>query len=229
MNSGIYKIINKLNNNIYIGSAVNIFKRWGAHKNDLKNNKHANSKFQRSYNKHGLEIFEFNILLYCDKKDLLFYEQRAINVYKPEYNICKIASSCLNVKRSNKTKAKISRSLIGNSCHLGHKHSEETKIKLSIIGKGNKNALGSKKIKRLKIPTVPKIIKKPHSEETKTKLSIINLGKKLTEQTKEKISTATKGKKKEPLSKETKAKISASKKGKPWSEARKLAQLNKQR
>ena len=39
---GIYKIVNSINNKIYVGSAKNIKKRWSAHKSDLNKNKHHN-------------------------------------------------------------------------------------------------------------------------------------------------------------------------------------------
>jgi len=39
--SGIYKAqSDKFSNKIYIGSSIDIFKRWNSHLNDLKRNKH---------------------------------------------------------------------------------------------------------------------------------------------------------------------------------------------
>jgi len=46
MITGIYKIRNKQNNKVYIGSAVDIKKRWRDHKWNLKENKHHNPHLQ---------------------------------------------------------------------------------------------------------------------------------------------------------------------------------------
>ena len=58
--TGIYIIKNILNNKKYVGSSTNIGKRWRDHKWYLKENKHHNSHLQASYNKYGLDSFEFN-------------------------------------------------------------------------------------------------------------------------------------------------------------------------
>ncbi|WP_353057858.1 GIY-YIG nuclease family protein [Bacillus subtilis] len=42
---GIYKIVKKINNNVYIGSSVNIESRHQGHKKDLRNGKHHNYLF----------------------------------------------------------------------------------------------------------------------------------------------------------------------------------------
>ncbi|MEQ8172689.1 MAG: GIY-YIG nuclease family protein, partial [Candidatus Eremiobacterota bacterium] len=60
-NSGIYCIINRVNQKIYIGSAKNLKDREKQHFSLLKNNKHVNKYLQNSYNKHGYENFEFKI------------------------------------------------------------------------------------------------------------------------------------------------------------------------
>jgi group I intron endonuclease len=62
MGCGIYRIINKTNNKIYIGSSVNILSRFSKHKSLLKHNKHDNDYLQNSYNKYGLENFLFEII-----------------------------------------------------------------------------------------------------------------------------------------------------------------------
>ena len=52
------------------------------------------SKF--TYNE---ENFEFKILANCSSEYLIKLEQWYIDNLKPEYNVCKIAGSCLGVKR----------------------------------------------------------------------------------------------------------------------------------
>lgn len=106
MKSGIYKILNKINNHCYIGSAVNIKSRFATHKNHLKNNKHHSLYLQRAWNKYGEESFEFIILKECNKENLLEAEQSYFDEINPEYNICKVAGSCLHVKFSEESNRK---------------------------------------------------------------------------------------------------------------------------
>lgn len=107
MATGIYLITNTINQKCYIGSAVNFKNRWQKHKRDLIKNIHKNNHLQNAYNKYG-NVFIFDILANCNKEDLLYFEQKCIDLLKPEYNICKIAGSSLGVKRSAETKAKCS-------------------------------------------------------------------------------------------------------------------------
>lgn len=130
MGSGIYQIRNIVNGKIYIGSAVNLYKRKIDHFTTLVKNKHHNDYLQKSYNKYGKDAFTFEVLFTCLKEDLIRLEQYHINNYNPEYNICRVAGSVLGVKRSEQTKIKMSKSQIGK------KHSEETKKKQSIAKKG---------------------------------------------------------------------------------------------
>ena len=58
------------------------------------------------FNKYDEQNFEFKIQLVCAPENLLFYEQRAIDILKPEYNILKVAGSRLGAKFSESTKAK---------------------------------------------------------------------------------------------------------------------------
>jgi len=154
--SGIYIITNNLNKHCYIGSALNIRKRWNRHKSDLCLQKHHSLYLQRAYNKYGSVNFTFTILLICDKKDLLFYEQRAIDRYKPEYNQCPVAGNCTGHKTSEEAKRKLSECFSGSkNPNFGKKHSDETKLKISLGNKG-------------------KIL----SQETKDKISAKNKGRK---------------------------------------------------
>jgi len=62
MNSGIYRITNKLNNKRYIGSAIDLAARWRTHRFRLSNNNHHSIKLQRSWSKHGEDTFTFEVL-----------------------------------------------------------------------------------------------------------------------------------------------------------------------
>jgi group I intron endonuclease len=55
MESGIYKIVNIINGDIYVGSSVNLEKRKREHFTSLTKNKNHPKLLQRAYNKYGKE------------------------------------------------------------------------------------------------------------------------------------------------------------------------------
>ena len=106
LNSGIYKITSP-SGKIYIGSAKDFDYRWSKHSYDLRKQNHHCKPLQSACQKYGFENLTFSKLLICKPEDLLFYEQRALDRYKPAYNICKIAGSALGVKRTPEVRAKM--------------------------------------------------------------------------------------------------------------------------
>lgn len=118
MITGIYKILNKVNNKVYIGSATDIRKRWRDHKWYLNHNKHHNSHLQSSWNKYGAEAFEFLVLLECSIDELL--EKEKENTLKYDslnknfgYNVNEPQKIFLNRKCSQETKNLISQRMSG--------------------------------------------------------------------------------------------------------------------
>lgn len=104
---GIYNIRNLINNKLYIGSSININRRWSEHKNKLKYNRHPGVYLQRSYDKYGKENFIYEVIEYIeDNSKLLEREQIWLDLLKPEYNTCKIAGNILGTKRSEEYKQK---------------------------------------------------------------------------------------------------------------------------
>ena len=61
-NSGIYKITNLINKKYYIGSSLDIKRRWKEHRRNLIKNKHNNIHLQKSWNKYGENSFLFEII-----------------------------------------------------------------------------------------------------------------------------------------------------------------------
>ena len=64
--TGIYKIVNTLNNKVYVGSAIDIDTRWRRHKKMLIECYHHSKKLQNSYNKHGINNFNYEIIELCE-------------------------------------------------------------------------------------------------------------------------------------------------------------------
>lgn len=58
---GIYSITSLVDGLIYVGSSINVHKRFLEHKNDLKGNRHSNPRLQRAYNKYGVENFKLRV------------------------------------------------------------------------------------------------------------------------------------------------------------------------
>lgn len=64
--SGVYLISNDTSKSKYVGSSVNIHKRWNGHKQELRKSKHGNAHLQKAYNKYDLNgefIKSFNSLM----------------------------------------------------------------------------------------------------------------------------------------------------------------------
>ena len=117
---GVYKITNTIDNKIYVGSSVNIDKRFNTHKNDLSNNTHHNSKLQRAWNKYGEDNFKFEITCLVD--DIVIariVEQNLINdlVKNESYNLSKNANGASfgkdNPAKRKEVRLKITNALTG--------------------------------------------------------------------------------------------------------------------
>ena len=165
---GIYKITNTANGKFYIGSSVNIERRWNEHKRELKNNRHHSILLQRAFLKYGEDSFSFEIIENTDEKNLLKREQYYLDKLKPYeknigYNISPKAQN--NVMRGEKhplykkghteeTKKKM----------RNRKVTTETKKKMSVNHanvNGEKNPMYGKK----------------HTADAKKKMSVKNKGK----------------------------------------------------
>ena len=180
-NCGVYSI-RASSGNLYIGPSQNIRKRWREHRNDLKRGRHHSVVLQKAFDKYQ-DTLEYTLLLVCNPKDLVTYEQQYIDFYKPKYNICLIAGSCLGFKHTDETRQKMS------EAHKGMPVSEESrrKIALSKIGKPRpqhvidavKKALTGRRLSEAKKQNLREKMGgknhpnwgKKHSEETKAKIS----------------------------------------------------------
>jgi group I intron endonuclease len=127
---GIYQIRNIKNNKVYIGSSIDIEKRWRSHRSNLDRNEHHSQKLQGDWNKYGDEYFIFEILeeikeenIELSRHELYVIEQKYLDRYKPHltgYNMSPYSGSLkkyeLNKnKQLNKFRAKGNIRKIGNS------------------------------------------------------------------------------------------------------------------
>lgn len=70
--TGIYKITNVLNNQIYIGLSVDIDKRLARHRSNYTdiNNKEYEKTLYRAFRKYGIENFTFEVIEECSEEEL---------------------------------------------------------------------------------------------------------------------------------------------------------------
>ena len=90
---GIYLVLNKVNNKMYVGQSVNIDRRWYDHLYKAFSVKDIsyNSPLHQSFRKYGIENFEFTVLCECLVEELDEKEKQYIqdlNTLSPNgYNI----------------------------------------------------------------------------------------------------------------------------------------------
>jgi group I intron endonuclease len=110
--AGIYMFFNLVNGNTFIGSSVKLDRRFRVHMSCIGV---VNLPLYNALNKYGLNNFVFLVLQYCDPiEDMcLGLEQSFLDLYKPKYNILKLAGSSQGFKHSPDTIAKLTRSHAG--------------------------------------------------------------------------------------------------------------------
>lgn len=91
LKSGIYKITNRLNGRIYIGSAKEFKVRWKSHTSSLRKQRHSNKFLQADFNKCGEEAFVFEVIEVTEgktKEERLLLEETYIQQYYDKGKAC---------------------------------------------------------------------------------------------------------------------------------------------
>ncbi len=130
---GIYQIKNSVCDRIYIGSAVNLRKRWSVHRHHLTRGTHQNQHLQRAWTKYGEAAFQFSVVEHVgSKSDLIVREQHWLDVSSGTcelFNIALTAGSSLGRKVSDVTRKKMSESA------RAKKVTDATRAKMSALRK----------------------------------------------------------------------------------------------
>ena len=133
--SGVYCLINKINDNSYIGSSINLNTRMRNYLNTafLKSKQNINMPIVKALLKYNQENFSLLILEYVEPTYLTIRETYYITKVKPYYNVLKQGYSSLGYIHTKETKELLSE-LAKNRVH-----SEETKglIARALIGENN--------------------------------------------------------------------------------------------
>lgn len=103
---GVYRWINNVNGNTYIGSSAYLGNRLGNYFS-INYISRSNMLISKALIKYGYSNFTLEILEYCDRKDVLVREQYYLDLCKPEYNILMVAGSNLGYIHSENTLAKM--------------------------------------------------------------------------------------------------------------------------
>jgi len=92
---------------------------------------------QRAWQKHGETAFEFKVLAICSRDNLLFYEQRFLDAWSPEYNTAPVAGSQLGYRHSTDSRRRMSAARRKDFSPMkGRKHTPEALAKISANRKG---------------------------------------------------------------------------------------------
>ncbi len=178
--SGIYQILNAVNGKRYIGSAVHFGKRWNLHKSALRRGVHHNEHLQRAWLKHGETAFSFVPIMLCGLDDLMQWERKYLDDFRPEYNAAldplhpmlgrkhtaetraKQSLAKIGIPRSEEMRAKLvgNKNGIGNKSNTGRSLTPEHKAKVSASLIGNSRRTGIQ-----------------HTEETRRKISLKGKGR----------------------------------------------------
>lgn len=82
--SGVYKITNNITGDFYIGSSLDIKKRWANHKSPSRWKQCPNNPLYLDFQKYRLENFKFEIVE--ETSQLKEREQYFIDLLRPKYN-----------------------------------------------------------------------------------------------------------------------------------------------
>ena len=164
----IYKIVNVVTDEFYIGSSVNFKKRRWEHLNQLKKGEHHCKKLQAAWDEYGPDAFDFEILEEVPDENALSIEDRYLVQFvgtEACYNTAVTSMQSPSETRAE-TREKISNSLIalykeGYSPRAGKLHSKATKEKISEAKLANPSRYW---------------LGKARSEETKEKISAAQKG-----------------------------------------------------
>jgi group I intron endonuclease len=157
----------------YIGSSINIEKRFKEHRKNLRNGYHVNVHLQEAWNEHGADSFVFLTLMLRAHEDLDKFEQQFIDQYgcvESGFNIRSVAKRA-RINHSEESKAKMSATKTGKVLTEEHKAKTSASMK-GIVRTAEHNA---------KLGATRK--GKPRSPETIRRMSEGQKGKKQSPET----------------------------------------------
>lgn len=165
--SGIYCIENLINGKVYVGSSVNIKKRWNHHYAALNRGLHTNRYLQNAWRKYGSDSFLFYVLENVEANRLVEVEQRYLDNMrsydeKIGYNLSHSSEGIRGVTFSESIRKKFS---IKRKAFFQTEEGKKAKEALSVTVKERMSGSSGKNIKE-KIAVASRINnKKPEVRE----------------------------------------------------------------
>jgi group I intron endonuclease len=162
---GIYKITCVPNGKIYIGSSVDVHRRWGLHRTHLNTGNHNNKYLLRAFEKYGKESFVWEIIEECSEDILWEREQHYLDTLQPfnekGYNSARVVKAPMTGRKHTlEDRQKMSRVQKARN----YKHTEEWKLANSLRNKGKKRSLEAS------AKTAAKLKGRKFTEEHKAKI-----------------------------------------------------------
>lgn len=172
INTGIYYILNTVNNKRYVGqAAISFEKRWCTERCHLRANLgFPNRHLQASWNKYGEDVFEFQVLEYIElpknkreaaqilaKREQYWCDHFEVRNPLKGYNKRRCVESNYGIKfdvLSSKQKAHLKKL---HQSRIGSRYTKQSRRKISESIKGTKNPFFGRQ----------------HAVETKRKLSVL--------------------------------------------------------
>lgn len=84
--SAVYKIVNTVTGDFYVGSSKDVERRWLGHKESSKWKQNPNNPMYKDMQKYGVDKFRFQILAPVIPEYLTQVEQEFIDMLNPTYN-----------------------------------------------------------------------------------------------------------------------------------------------
>lgn len=131
--SGVYALVNNINGNAYIGSAVDLYDRMRDYHQARYLANRTSLVVVRAINKYGMENFTLVVLQFTTAEDAVASEQVWLDSHNPEYNVSPTASSTLGVLHTEQGKLKIKQPMTGKA------RSQEVREAMSIRQTGSGN------------------------------------------------------------------------------------------
>jgi group I intron endonuclease len=207
--SGIYVIWCIPSGKYYVGSALDLTKRWFQHRHDLERNKHKSPRVQHAWNKYGADAFLFEVIELVEPARLIEVEQSYLDRTKATnrrygLNTCPTAGSRYGTRTTPETRAKMSAAAKGKIRTAEHR----ANLAAALLGKPGTPWSEESRANHL----AAMLNKPPVSDETRAKLRAMNLGvcRPHRPETRAKMSNTRRGR---PHSPEHSAAISAAKMG----------------
>ena len=171
MASGIYVIAHPVTGNCYVGSSVDIARRWKRHAAELRRGEHHSHKL----NVYCRDVLVFSVVELVEKEHLTSAEQRWMDRLDSTRWQTASTFALRQVRQARYQRHKSTKDRIG-AAHHGMTRSDEAKARMSAAMRG-----------KTRTPTTPEVAAKisaakkglPMSPEAKAKLSAAKRGVKI--------------------------------------------------